>query len=196
MRRKLFTFTAVLSLLLCAATLFLWSDSADAMDGGSDLRIAWREFRETAGVKRYMVQSIDGCMWLLSYDPRLEAKENPGCGPRGTYLLLGIPGKIAHRDYTPTDGKADFGVLGFNFNWTCASGLAPPGAHGIVVIPYWPFALLFSILPALAVRRLYQTKVRAKLSLLGYCANCRYNLTGNTSGVCPECGTTVAKPFR
>jgi hypothetical protein len=25
----------------------------------------------------------------------------------------------------------------------------------------------------------------------GYCRKCEYNLTGNTSGVCPECGTKV-----
>jgi len=25
----------------------------------------------------------------------------------------------------------------------------------------------------------------------GCCPNCGYNLTGNTSGVCPECGTTT-----
>lgn len=25
----------------------------------------------------------------------------------------------------------------------------------------------------------------------GHCRNCSYNLTGNTSGVCPECGTEV-----
>ena len=24
------------------------------------------------------------------------------------------------------------------------------------------------------------------------CANCGYNLTGNTSGICPECGTATA----
>jgi hypothetical protein len=26
----------------------------------------------------------------------------------------------------------------------------------------------------------------------GFCLTCGYNLTGNTSGVCPECGTPVA----
>ena len=25
----------------------------------------------------------------------------------------------------------------------------------------------------------------------GYCVNCEYNLTGNESGVCPECGTKI-----
>ncbi|MBN2446776.1 MAG: hypothetical protein JXO22_08620 [Phycisphaerae bacterium] len=25
----------------------------------------------------------------------------------------------------------------------------------------------------------------------GYCTNCGYNLTGNVSGICPECGTTI-----
>ncbi len=28
----------------------------------------------------------------------------------------------------------------------------------------------------------------------GLCAECRYNLTGNESGVCPECGTKIAAP--
>lgn len=28
-----------------------------------------------------------------------------------------------------------------------------------------------------------------KRSLMGHCSKCSYDLTGNTSGVCPECGT-------
>lgn len=28
----------------------------------------------------------------------------------------------------------------------------------------------------------------------GLCVTCAYNLTGNTSGVCPECGTTIEPP--
>lgn len=28
------------------------------------------------------------------------------------------------------------------------------------------------------------------------CAVCEYDLTGNTSGICPECGTTIPKEMR
>jgi hypothetical protein len=28
----------------------------------------------------------------------------------------------------------------------------------------------------------------------GHCKDCGYNLTGNVSGVCPECGTEIGKP--
>jgi len=30
----------------------------------------------------------------------------------------------------------------------------------------------------------------------GFCQICRYNLTGNESGVCPECGTPIAAEVR
>lgn len=28
----------------------------------------------------------------------------------------------------------------------------------------------------------------------GHCQNCSYDLTGNVSGICPECGTEVKQP--
>jgi hypothetical protein len=34
--------------------------------------------------------------------------------------------------------------------------------------------------------------VRARRIKPGHCNQCGYSLTGNTSGVCPECGTPVA----
>lgn len=52
----------------------------------------------------------------------------------------------------------------------------------IVIVPLWlPFVML-SIVAALAHRRARRPKP-------GTCEKCSYNLTGNTSGVCPECGT-------
>ena len=49
--------------------------------------------------------------------------------------------------------------------------------------PLWPFFLL----PAVATVVLYWWDRPRP----GLCRNCRYNLTGNVSGVCPECGTEV-----
>ncbi|HOW70317.1 MAG TPA: hypothetical protein PKY77_06920 [Phycisphaerae bacterium] len=43
---------------------------------------------------------------------------------------------------------------------------------------------------ATAQTRSFRRRLASKLS--GYCAHCDYDLTGNTSGFCPECGAAVA----
>ena len=53
--------------------------------------------------------------------------------------------------------------------------------------PLWLPALLFAILP---VHR-YLTHIRRIRTRTQSCISCGYNLTGNTSGTCPECGTTI-----
>ncbi len=62
----------------------------------------------------------------------------------------------------------------------------PPRLYGsrlYIVLPFWiPFALLS------LVTGLIWWRVRGPA---GRCRNCNYDLTGNTSGVCPECGTPV-----
>ena len=59
----------------------------------------------------------------------------------------------------------------------------------IVSVPYWFLVALTALLPLrwLGFFLHGRSKPRA-----GYCAACGYNLTGNTTGVCPECGSTVA----
>ncbi len=53
-----------------------------------------------------------------------------------------------------------------------------------IVIPLWiPFLACFSLSAYLWWYR--------KPRLPNHCPKCGYNLTGNTSGVCPECGTPV-----
>jgi hypothetical protein len=59
----------------------------------------------------------------------------------------------------------------------------------MLVVPYWFPTGLFATMPAaitiLAIRRRARPDTNA-------CSSCGYSLTGNTSGVCPECGTPVA----
>ncbi|HEY8746696.1 MAG TPA: hypothetical protein VIM11_01900 [Tepidisphaeraceae bacterium] len=49
-------------------------------------------------------------------------------------------------------------------------------------------ALLLAILPTIYVLLLWRGRRR---EWVGLCPICAYDLTGNTSGVCPECGTTI-----
>ncbi len=50
------------------------------------------------------------------------------------------------------------------------------------------------VLPVLvAIKVIYILWIRERLSRKGNCPHCGYNLTGNESGVCPECATAVPK---
>lgn len=55
---------------------------------------------------------------------------------------------------------------------------------GHIAFPLW-----IPILPLLALATWLWRREGPNSS--GICANCRYDLTGNTSGVCPECGERV-----
>lgn len=49
--------------------------------------------------------------------------------------------------------------------------------------PFWPILIATAILPSIWLVNNFRLPKR------GHCPQCSYNLTGNTSGVCPECGT-------
>lgn len=57
-----------------------------------------------------------------------------------------------------------------------------------IIIPLWIPTLLFAVPPILCVASWYRSRLRRKT---GHCALCGYDLTGNESGNCPECGATV-----
>ena len=58
-----------------------------------------------------------------------------------------------------------------------------------VKIPYWALLLLFAAYPATAFIRGPMRRWRRRRR--GLCLTCAYDLTGNESGTCPECGATV-----
>jgi Na+-transporting methylmalonyl-CoA/oxaloacetate decarboxylase gamma subunit len=58
-----------------------------------------------------------------------------------------------------------------------------------IVVRLWPLTLLLSLPPLLGLaRRLFRKPPS------GVCRKCHYSLQGNTSGICPECGTVVRLP--
>ena len=74
-------------------------------------------------------------------------------------------------------------------SWSCRCDLC----YGINVdVSRWPvlgLAVLFAAYPVIAFFRGPARRRRRRKH--GECVTCGYNLTGNMSGVCPECGTKI-----
>ena len=59
-----------------------------------------------------------------------------------------------------------------------------------IATPYWATVVATIVMPLRWVTLDWQRRKNLEDQ---HCSNCGYNLTGNTSGVCPECGTPVPK---
>ena len=59
-------------------------------------------------------------------------------------------------------------------------------SHSRVAV--WPLLFLSAIYPVIVIATACRSRRRNRM---GFCISCGYSLTGNVSGVCPECGTAV-----
>jgi hypothetical protein len=85
---------------------------------------------------------------------------------------------------TPNHYTSYFGQVAW------APALPGPGTQWVLALHFWVAAASFGVLPATWAAVQWKRQ-RARHRTLGgsLCSHCGYDLRGNVSGVCPECGT-------
>lgn len=192
--RWLLNALTVLSLLLCVATVALWVRSyrvtslgivacyscADRYTqhvvsvltrrgrfewGYSGLRIV----REEVVVPHGRIDRGWSDWNPTKYDDFEAALRMPPCAHRGRFA--GVP-------------------WGWERESSAASASGPGGWSSRVeaIVPCWLAAVVTVAFPAVRLRNVFRRR------RVGHCTDCGYDLTGNVSGVCPECGTKVGAP--
>ena len=81
----------------------------------------------------------------------------------------------------------DYGLLHFERRAT----RSPVGIERTAACPSWTLVLLLACPSVLLARAMHRDRYSRRHNL---CLNCGYDLTGNKSGVCPECGTPTEAP--
>ncbi|GMU23406.1 MAG: hypothetical protein AMXMBFR13_34840 [Phycisphaerae bacterium] len=79
--------------------------------------------------------------------------------------------------------------VGFDSGGATVGG--PVQAHWLVGLPCWYPLVATAILPACWIRWFQRRRRSIARFRKRQCLECGYNLTGNVSGVCPECGTAM-----
>ena len=100
-----------------------------------------------------------------------------------------IRGKLQFSNAFPTTNRVPFRAQ----TWTRFGYLEyASGKIGMFIIycPFWFPVLLLAAYPTLVLIKTIRRRLRHKH---GHCSKCGYNLTGNVSGTCPECGAGVER---
>jgi hypothetical protein len=187
MRRRLF---AVVSLLMFLAMVGLWVRSIHHYDG----------VVTTSPARSWILQSGLGYIELDRWNG-LPPGHEPERLHYATYVINRDTWRLVIQEHKKTT-MADFGYTRQDFrfeHYVTRSGNPPRSSYPRTInrtllrwsAPIWFFVLIFFIVPAVLF-------VRSIFALHGgkhsRCLVCGYNLTGNTSGTCPECGTPVPEP--
>jgi hypothetical protein len=155
-----------MSLLLCAATGALWCGSYSKDPNTGNLRFVWsHDFRAT----EWRVYLDDGSA-NIEFDETVYRPFHTGSNRV-------LPG-LQYRVMTDT----------VFMNWS-------PGEQilkmQLVSVQFWLILSVLAVLfTAFVLPTLWRILKRSP-RVCPPCLNCSYNLTGNTSGTCPECGTPL-----
>ena len=190
----------VVSVLLCAIVVFLWIASYGRWDS------VWVRLGAERGTQvcsdggrvvlvrdRSTDQVVRRFTWLSGGIPN----DYPAYVARERALLASVAGareRLPQPDpYLDEVGIpttcTNFSLAGFELLW---------GRNSVgrtltlfIIVPHWMVLVPLSALPALRGAMAIRSRRR---KTAGLCAQCGYDLTGNVTGVCSECGTLLPEP--
>ena len=177
--RRLFNFSAALSIVLFSATLVGWLLSLRWCDD-----VGWVEIASDQPDKAHVILYVSAARGLVTlvHDPATTGV----AWARTSHRI-----QWTHGSEQPWLAQWRWTRMGFYYSDELSVKYASIPMT-IVIIPMYALLAVFSVLPFLRVAAQIRRRRRAAR---GECGNCGYNLTGNTSGVCPECGKPIPQPL-
>jgi hypothetical protein len=188
---RLFTFFTVVSLLLWLAVCMLWVRSSWRGDR-VDVLVYPSAYRQTPAWAFALLSGKGGLGFSAAHSCTNYADE-----ASWRRAVEQRPARRISHDLFPAVyprwSTGDWGWGRAGFQWVRRDSTAPTywSTQRSVVVPYWLPSLFAAIAPALWIRA---RLVKVGRKRHGLCLGCGYDLTGNASGTCPECGTLVRRP--
>lgn len=180
MIRRLTNFLTLCSLLLCAAAAALWLRGEYRSDWLTHTRIVERN--GFTDVREWAISTSAGVVQVGRQDNRLRQ------GPGPNRLNYGGFDWETHAVAVPVFRSKASPTLAnrLGFAWVAAQSAGADGGtqqRWRVGFPHWAAVLAFAAAPLVWLRRRLRRPAPP-----GHCRGCGYDLTGNVSGACPECG--------
>jgi len=184
MRRRLYRVASALSLLLCVASIVLWVRSYQYAE-----EFAWRPTATPTQRRVFSLEVTPGQI-VLDCETHTRTRPEPDwdeSGSREIWYQNGFEWLTAKRNK-----PARIAGLPTGFRWERSVSTTPTrGAQVLIAAtPIWPVSSSLFILTLPLAWGGWPWRRKANT-----CAGCGYNLTGNISGVCPECGMKIQKPI-
>ena len=187
MTRHLLNLLATLSLALClaSAALWVWTFRDGRSLWVSSLWVDGSAFRD----RRLSANAWDGRLLLTRWDGWYQPTRGREALFRQTWDQLWsgtrwLPERPSHAILFT---NPDWSVAGVRFQQHTLGEGTSRHVQNALAVPLWIPALAFAIPPAWAAARRRRARAAARVAR-GQCPACAYDLTGNLSGVCPECG--------
>ena len=172
-RRCLYSMLVGVSAALCLATLLLWGRSCWVSDC-----LLWRSH----GFASVFVAAYRGSLDMM------RAQSVPA-----HFEFVHVPVPRASCPHWTNAGDCQWSGLGFAYYASAdiqgpIRGMYAPLIPCVeVVVPIWPFTLIFAIAPSMWLRR---ASIRHHRVAHGLCLTCGYDLRA-TPDRCPECGAVT-----